>query len=131
MSRWRRERVSDERDGLLPRSHVSQMRLKRTAEGPTTARQPDVQTFSWTPRPSSKEARASDWWIRESGATVPAKAPANKGCCFFYDGIVFDKLSGELETQKRLSLLSWTAGPRRSGVTSGILGSFGRTNFSL
>ena len=41
-----------------------------------------------------------------------------------FEGIVSDKCSEELESLKRLSLLSWNAGPRRGGVTSCIPGSF-------
>ena len=41
-----------------------------------------------------------------------------------FEGIITDKNSGELSGKKRLSILSWNAGPKRGEVTSSMVGSF-------
>ena len=41
-----------------------------------------------------------------------------------FEGIITDKNSSELSGQKRLSISSWNAGPKRGEVTSSMVGSF-------
>ena len=41
-----------------------------------------------------------------------------------FEGIITDKNSSELSGQKRLSILSWNAGPKRGEVTSSMVASF-------
>ena len=57
---------------------------------------------------------------REGGESSALEVQADQGC----EVIITDKNSSELSGQKRLSILSWNAGPKRGEVTSSTVGSF-------
>ena len=76
---------------------------------------PDSQTLQQGAR------RPADLRRRRAGC---CRGPLQMNWVGHFHGIVSDKCSEELESQKRLSLPSWNAGPRRGGVTRCLLGSF-------
>ena len=81
------------------------------------------------PDPLIEETRIGEVVGCQTDATAKAENRLHSRCKQIKDArpfevIITDKNSSELSGQKRLSILSWNAGPKRGEVTSSTVGSF-------